>query len=85
MLTGTPNNFHSNNQFAKYQIFHFKDYLKMEISLSNFLIHVALGIPETSDIEVALTATSFVDGDGNSLVSATAAADEATALGIALG
>ena len=33
----------------------------------------------------ALTATSFVDGDGNSLVSATAAADEATALGIALG
>ena len=33
----------------------------------------------------ALTATSFVDGDGNALVSATAAADEATALGIALG
>jgi len=33
----------------------------------------------------ALTATSFVDGDGNALTSATAAADEATALGIALG
>ena len=33
----------------------------------------------------ALTATSFVDGNGNALTTATAAADEATALGIALG
>ena len=33
----------------------------------------------------ALTETSFVDVDGNSLVSSTASADEATALGIALG
>jgi len=33
----------------------------------------------------ALTATSFVDGTGSTLTTATAAADEATALGIALG
>ena len=32
-----------------------------------------------------LTATSFEDGNGNALTTATAAADEATALGIALG
>ena len=25
MLTGTPNNFHSNNQFTKYSIFHFDE------------------------------------------------------------
>ena len=33
----------------------------------------------------ALTATSFVDGTGSALTTATAAADEATAIGIALG
>ena len=32
-----------------------------------------------------LTATSFADGNGNALTTATAAAEEATALGIALG
>ena len=33
----------------------------------------------------ALKATSFVDGNDNALTTATAAAEEATALGIALG